>query len=297
MIIWLCFLAAFATKIPMFPLHIWLPEAHVEASTTGSVILAALLLKLGTYGFLRWVLTMMPVASHQLIPLILTFALVAIVFTSFTTSRQVDLKKILAYSSCGHMNLLIVGLLSSNLTAIAGSIIMHISHGFVSAGLFIFVGQLYERFYTRNIKYLRGLASPLPLFGTVFLLFTLANISVPGSLNFIAEIMVFIGTFTKNTWVASLAATGVFLGATYSLWLATRVLFGSVSLYIQGFNDMNMRELVNQFSLIVPVALFGFYPQPMCWCIFPSLHFWLIHLAIVQADRCCVSYDSRCKNS
>jgi len=158
---------------------------------------------------------MMPVASHQLIPLILTFALVAIVFTSFTTSRQVDLKKILAYSSCGHMNLLIVGLLSSNLTAIAGSIIMHISHGFVSAGLFIFVGQLYERFYTRNIKYLRGLASPLPLFGTVFLLFTLANISVPGSLNFIAEIMVFIGTFTKNTWVASLADKPVILRSNF----------------------------------------------------------------------------------
>jgi NADH:ubiquinone oxidoreductase subunit 4 (subunit M) len=194
-----------------------LPEAHVEAPTSGSVILAALLLKIGTYGFLRFVLTMMPVASNQLIPLILTLALVAIVFTSFTTSRQVDLKKILAYASIGHMNLLVVGLLSSNLTAIAGSILMHLSHGFVSAGLFIFVGQLVDRFYTRNIKYLRGLAGNLPIASTLFLLLTFANISVPGSFNFIAEILILMGAFTTNTWVASVAATAVLLGASYSL--------------------------------------------------------------------------------
>jgi NADH-ubiquinone oxidoreductase chain 4 len=177
---------------------------------------------------------MMPVAAHQLIPFILTLAVSAIIFTSFTTSRQVDLKKILAYASIGHMNILVVGLLSSNLTAIAGSILMHISHGFVSAGLFIFVGQLYDRFYTRNIKYLRGLAGPMPITGTIFLLLTLCNISVPGSFNFVAEILIFMGAFATNTWVASCAATGVFLGATYSIWLATRVLFGSASLYIQG---------------------------------------------------------------
>lgn len=141
----------------------------------------------------------MPVASHQLIPLIFTFALLAIVFTSFTASRQVDLKKILAYASCGHMNLLIIGLFSSNLTAIAGALIMHLSHGFVAAGLFIFIGNLADRFYTRNIKYLRGLSGPLPLIGTLFLFFTFSNISVPGSLNFVAEILIFIGSFTKQS--------------------------------------------------------------------------------------------------
>lgn len=273
-VVWFALVAAFATKIPMFPLHIWLPEAHVEAPTTGSVILAALLLKLGTYGLIRWLLPIMPVASHQLIPFILTFALLAIVFTSVTASRQVDLKKILAYASCGHMNLLIIGLFSSNLTAIAGALIMHLSHGFVAAGLFIFIGHLADRFYTRNIKYLRGLSGPLPLIGTLFL---------TGSLNFVAEILIFIGSFTKQSWVSSCAATGVFLGATYSLWLATRIIFGSLSLYIQGWNEMNWRECFTQATLLLPIAVFGFYPMPMCFCILPSLHFWFMNLAIVLA--------------
>lgn len=179
------------------------------------------------------------------------------------------------------MNLLIIGLFSSNLTAIAGALIMHISHGFVAAGLFIWIGHLADRFYTRNIKYLRGLSGPLPLLGTLFLFFTFANMSVPGSLNFVAEILIFIGSFTKQSWVSSCAATGVFLGATYSLWLATRILFGYLSLYIQGWNEMNWREFFTQATLLLPIAVFGFYPMPMCFCIFPSLHFWFIHLAIV----------------
>lgn len=158
---------------------------------------------------------------------------------------------------------------------------MHISHGFVAAGLFIWIGHLADRFYTRNIKYLRGLSGPLPLLGTLFLFFTFANMSVPGSLNFVAEILIFIGSFTKQSWVSSCAATGVFLGATYSLWLATRILFGYLSLYIQGWNEMNWREFFTQATLLLPIAVFGFYPMPMCFCIFPSLHFWFIHLAIV----------------
>lgn len=155
MVVWLAFFAAFATKIPIFPLYIWLPEAHVEATTSGSIILAALLLKIGTYGLIRFSLTIMPVASLLFTPLIMTGGLLAIVFTSFTSTRQLDLKKLLAYVSIVHMNALIIGLLSSNLTAAAGAIIMFICHGFVSSGLFLFVGQLYDRFYTRNIKYLR----------------------------------------------------------------------------------------------------------------------------------------------
>lgn len=261
-LLWLAFFASFAVKIPMVPFHIWLPEAHVEAPTAGSVLLAGILLKLGGYGFLRFSLPMFPEASEYFTPLVYTMSVVAILYTSLTTIRQTDLKRIIAYSSVAHMNFVTLGIFSGNIQGIEGSILLMLSHGIVSSALFLCVGVLYDRHKTRMLKYYSGLVQMMPIFGVIFLLFTMANISLPGTSSFIGEFLVLVGAFQSNTSVAFLATTGIILGAAYSLWLYNRVAFGNLKVeHISEFSDVTRRE----FAVFVPfvfLALFmGIYPE------------------------------------
>jgi proton-translocating NADH-quinone oxidoreductase chain M len=260
-LLWLAFFASFAVKVPMVPVHIWLPEAHVEAPTAGSVLLAGILLKLGTYGFLRFSIPMFPDATIYFTPLIYTMSVIAIIYTSLTTLRQIDLKKIIAYASVGHMNFVTLGMFSLNVQGIEGSILVMLSHGIVSSALFLCVGVLYDRHKTRIIKYYRGMTITMPIFATIFLLFTLANISVPGTSSFIGEFLILIGTFQSNTLVTVLASTGIILGAAYSIWLYNRVSFGTLTNYISNFNDVNKREMMIFVPFIILTLLMGIYPN------------------------------------
>jgi proton-translocating NADH-quinone oxidoreductase chain M len=261
-LLWLAFFASFAVKVPMVPVHIWLPEAHVEAPTAGSVILAGILLKLGTYGFLRFSIPMFPEATLYFTPLIFTLSVIAILYTSCTTLRQVDLKKIIAYSSVAHMNFVTIGLFSLNIQGIEGSLMLMLSHGFVSSALFLCVGVLYDRHHTRLVRYYGGLASTMPVFCTIFLFFTLANMSFPGTSSFVGEFLVLVGAFQSNTFVATLAATGMVLAAAYSLWLYNRVAFGNLKPhFIATYSDCNRRELYIFAPFVIAVLWMGVYPQ------------------------------------
>lgn len=260
-LLWLTFFASFAVKVPMVPVHIWLPEAHVEAPTAGSVLLAGILLKLGTYGFLRFSLPLFPYASVYFTPLVFTMSVIAIIYTSLTTIRQIDLKKIIAYASVGHMNFVTIGLFSFNIQAIEGSILIMLSHGLVSSALFMCVGILYDRYKTRIIKYYRGLALTMPIFAVFFLFFTLANISFPGTFSFVGEFLTLLGAFQANTTVTLLAATGMILGAAYSMWLYNRISFGSITSYLNYFNDVTAREFYMLLPFVFLVVLFGIYPD------------------------------------
>jgi proton-translocating NADH-quinone oxidoreductase chain M len=261
-LLWLAFFASFAVKVPMVPVHIWLPEAHVEAPTAGSVILAGILLKLGTYGFLRFSIPMFPEATLYFTPFIYTLSVVAIVYTSLTTIRQIDLKKIIAYSSVAHMNFVTIGLFSLNVQGIEGSILLMLSHGLVSSALFLCVGALYDRHKTRLVKYYGGLALVAPIFSVIFLFFTLANMSLPGSSSFIGEFLILVGAFQKNTLIATLAAIGMILGAAYSLWLYNRVVFGNFKPnFINAFSDLNRREFFIFVPFVIGVLWMGIYPE------------------------------------
>ncbi len=263
-LLWLGFFLSFAVKVPMVPFHIWLPEAHVEAPTAGSVLLAGILLKLGTYGFIRFSLPFFPDASVYFTPLIYTLSIIAVVYTSLTTLRQIDLKKIIAYSSVAHMGLVTIGLFTFNTQGIVGSLIIMISHGFVSSALFLCVGVLYDRYHTRVIKYYQGLATPMPIFATVFLFFTMANLAFPGTSSFVGEMLILFGAFQHNIPVAILAASGMVLGAAYSVWLANRILFGpTYSLLINSWTDMNLREFMIFLPLIIMTLFLGIYPAPI----------------------------------
>lgn len=268
-VLWLCFFASFAVKVPMVPAHIWLPEAHVEAPTAGSVLLAGILLKMGTYGLIRFSLPMFPDAMVYFQPLVYLISLVGIVYAALTTIRQIDLKKIIAYSSVGHMNFVTLGIISNNLYGIEGSIFLMISHGLVSTALFLSVGLLYERYHTRLVLYYGGLAYGMPLFSVFFLLFTLANVSLPGTSSFIGEFLVLLGTYQVHSSVTFVATTGVILGAVYAMWLYNRIVFGYLRIsFISKFSDLNAKEVYLFCVLTFGIFYIGIYPS----CILESLH-------------------------
>lgn len=261
-IVWLAFFCSFAVKVPMVPVHIWLPEAHVEAPTAGSVILAGILLKMGTYGLIRFSLPMLPYGTEYFVPLVYTISVIGIIYSSCTTIRQIDLKKIIAYSSVAHMNYVTIGIVSNDIQGIEGSIYMMLGHGLVSSGLFLCVGMLYERYHTRVINYYGGLIYGMPIFGVIFLILTLANVSLPGTSNFIGEFMILVGIFNKNIIVAILAAIGVILGAVYAIWLYNRVMFGILkNENITEYADVNKREFLTYMPLIVLIIILGIYPS------------------------------------
>uniref|UniRef100_UPI0031F424D8 NADH dehydrogenase subunit 4L n=1 Tax=Zygnema cf. cylindricum TaxID=3142258 RepID=UPI0031F424D8 len=271
-LLWLAFFASFAVKVPMVPVHIWLPEAHVEAPTAGSVILAGILLKLGTYGLLRFSIPMFPEASLYFTPFIYTLSVIAILYTSCTTIRQIDLKKIIAYSSVAHMNFVTIGLFSLNMQGIEGSILLMLSHGLVSSALFLCVGALYDRHKTRLVKYYGGLVSTMPIFSVLFLFFTLANMSLPGTSSFIGEFLILVGAFQRNTLIATLAAIGMILGAAYSLWLYNRVVFGAWKPnFINKFSDLNRREVFMFIPFVLGVLWMGIYPEVFLDCMHTSV--------------------------
>ncbi|KAC9268293.1 hypothetical protein E3N88_46059 [Mikania micrantha] len=270
--LWIAFFASFAVKVPMVPVHIWLPEAHVEAPTAGSVILAGILLKLGTYGFLRFSIPMFPEATLCFTPFIYTLSAIAIIYTSLTTLRQIDLKKIIAYSSVAHMNLVTIGMFSLNIQGIGGSILLMLSHGLVSSALFLCVGVLYDRHKTRLVRYYGGLVSAMPNFSTIFFFFTLANMSLPGTSSFIGEFLILVGAFQRNSLVATLAALGMILGAAYSLWLYNRVVSGNLKPdFLHKFSDLNGREVFIFIPFLVGVVWMGVYPKVFPDCMHTSL--------------------------
>ena len=262
-VLWLCFFASFAVKVPMLPVHIWLPEAHVEAPLAGSVILAGIMLKLGGYGFLRLSLPLFPYACLYFTPLVYTMSIGAIVYTSLTTLRQVDLKKVIAYSSVAHMNFITIGLFSYNTQGVLGSVFLMLSHGIVSPALFLLVGVLYDRHKTRLIRYYAGCARTMPVFALFFLFFTMANLSLPGTGSFVGEFLILTGLFQTNTFTAVLACTGTILGAAYALWLCNRVIYGYGKVYyISEQSDLTRREFWILLPFAVTVLWMGLQPEP-----------------------------------
>nr|AWI69797.1 NADH dehydrogenase subunit 4 [Augusta austrocaledonica] len=260
--LWIASFASFAVKVPMVPVHIWLPEAHVEAPTAGSVILAGIPLKLGTYGFLRFSIPMFPEATLCFTPFIYTPSAIAIIYTSSTTLRQIDLKKIIAYSSVAHMNLVTIGMFSPNIQGIGGSILPMSSHGLVSSALFLCVGVLYDRHKTRLVRYYGGSVSTMPNLPTIFFSFTLANMSSPGTSSFIGEFLILVGAFQRNSLVATLAALGMILGAAYSLWLYNRAVSGNLKPdFLHKFSDPNGREVSIFIPFFVGVVRMGVHPK------------------------------------
>jgi NADH-quinone oxidoreductase subunit M len=246
----------------MWPVHTWLPDAHVEAPTAGSVILAAILLKMGGYGFLRFSLPMFPDASAQLAPLIYTLSVVAIVYTSLVALMQEDMKKLIAYSSVAHMGFVTMGIFAVTAQGVAGGIFQMVSHGIVSAALFLCVGIVYDRMHTREIAAYGGLVNRMPLYAFVFMVFTLANVGLPGTSGFVGEFLSLIGTFRVNTWVATLATIGTILSAAYALWLYRKIIFGKLekpSLF--NIKDIGWREIAIMAPLVILTIVFGVYPK------------------------------------
>ncbi|NGO50506.1 NADH-quinone oxidoreductase subunit M [Allomesorhizobium camelthorni] len=262
--LWLAFFASFAVKMPMWPVHTWLPDAHVEAPTAGSVILAAILLKMGGYGFLRFSLPMFPDASLYFQPLIFALSVVAIIYTSLVALMQEDMKKLIAYSSVAHMGFVTMGIFAMNQEGIQGSIFQMLSHGLVSGALFLCVGVIYDRMHTREIAAYGGLVNNMPKYAAVFMIFTMANVGLPGTSGFVGEFLTLLGVFRVNTWVALFAATGVILSAAYALWLYRKVIFGVLSKEsLKGLLDLSTREKVVIYPLVVLVIFFGVYPAPI----------------------------------
>ena len=263
-LLWLAFFSSFAVKTPMWPVHTWLPDAHVEAPTAGSVLLAAILLKMAGYGFIRFSLGLFPIASEYFVPLIYTLSLIAIVYTSLVALMQEDMKKLIAYSSVAHMGFVTLGIFTMTQQGIEGSIFQMISHGLVSAALFLCVGVVYERFHTRLISKYGGLVSIMPKFAIVFMVFTLGALGLPGTSGFVGEFLVLMGTFKKNFLVATIASLGVILGAAYMLWLYKRIIFGEIiNNEIKSMVDLKIFEIIILFSLVIPIIFFGFHPAPL----------------------------------
>jgi len=262
--LWLALFAAFAVKIPMWPFHTWLPDAHVEAPTAGSVVLAAVLLKMGAYGFLRFSIPMLPDATAYFTPLVFSLSVVAIIYTSLVALMQEDMKKLIAYSSVAHMGFVTIGIFSFTVQGVEGGLIVMLSHGLVSGALFLVVGVVYDRIHSRLIERYGGLVHRMPVYAATFMIFTLANVGLPGTSGFVGEFLVLVGIFQVNTWVAMLATTGIVLSAAYALWLYRRVIFGTLGKAdLADILDMNKREILIFAPLLALVILFGVYPAPL----------------------------------
>ena len=271
-LLFLAFFASFAVKMPMWPVHTWLPDAHVQAPTAGSVVLASILLKMGGYGFLRFSLPMFPVGSEVIGPLVLWLSAIAIVYTSLVALVQEDMKKLIAYSSVAHMGYVTMGIFAANQQGVDGAIFQMISHGFVSGALFLCVGVIYDRMHTRDIDAYGGLVNRMPAYALIFMLFTMANVGLPGTSGFIGEFLTLVGVFQVNTWVAAVAASGVILSASYGLWLYRRVVMGDlIKESLRSITDMGRREKWIFAPLVVATILFGVYPAPILDTIGPSV--------------------------
>ena len=263
-LLWLAFFISFAVKTPMWPVHTWLPDAHVEAPTAGSVLLAAILLKMAGYGFIRFSVGLFPIASEYFIPLIYFLSLVAIIYASFVALMQEDMKKLIAYSSVAHMGFVTLGIFTFTQQGLEGSIFQMISHGLVSAALFLSVGVIYERTHTRLISNYGGLVSVMPKYSVVLMVFTLGAIGLPGTSGFIGEFLILVGTFKKSFLVATIASLGVILAAAYMLWLYKRIIFGEIlKNELKKMMDLNKSEIFVLSSLVFPIIFFGFYPEPL----------------------------------
>ena len=263
-LLWLAFFSAFAVKTPMWPVHTWLPDAHVEAPTAGSVILAAILLKMAGYGFIRFSLGLFPNASEYFVPLVFFLSLVAIIYTSLVALMQEDMKKLIAYSSVAHMGFVTLGIFTFTQQGIEGSIYQMISHGLISAALFFCVGVLYDRMHTRLINQYGGIVSIMPRFAILFMIFTLGAVGLPGTTGFVGEFLILIGVFKKTFLIAVIASLGVILAAAYMLWLYKRVVFGEIQNEdLKKMIDLNYSEIIILWALAIPTIFFGFYPDPL----------------------------------
>ena len=296
-LMWLAFFASFAVKMPMWPVHTWLPDAHVQAPTAGSVVLAAILLKMGGYGFLRFSLPMFPIASDFLTPLVFWMSAIAIVYTSLVALAQKDMKKLIAYSSVAHMGYVTLGIFAANQQGIDGAIFQMLSHGFISGALFLCVGVIYDRMHTRDIDAYGGVINNMPSYALVFLFFTMANVGLPGTSGFVGEFLTLVGIFKVNTWVALFAASGVILSATYALWLYRRVVLGDlIKESLKSITDMTSRERMIFAPLVAMTLLLGVYPALILDIIGPSVaalvetyhsnvaDHWIIHSATSTAS-------------
>ena len=262
--LWLAFFASFAVKMPMWPLHTWLPDAHVEAPTGGSVILAAILLKMGGYGFLRFSLPMFPVASHDFAPLVFVMSVIAIIYTSLVALAQEDVKKLIAYSSVAHMGYVTLGIFTFTSQGIDGAIFQMLSHGIVSAALFLCVGVVYDRMHTREISAYGGLVDRMPIYAVIFMVFTMANVGLPGTSGFVGEFLTLLGAFKANTTVAAFATIGVILSAAYALYLYRRMIFGVLEkASLKDILDVNAREIAILAPLVILTIFFGIYPSAL----------------------------------
>jgi len=262
--LWMAFFASFAVKMPMWPVHTWLPDAHVEAPTAGSVILAGVLLKMGGYGFLRFSLPMFPMATDMFTELVFVLSVVAIIYTSLVALAQEDMKKLIAYSSVAHMGFVTMGIFATTQQGIQGAIFQMLSHGWISGALFLCVGVIYDRMHTREIAAYGGLANRMPIYAAVFMLFTMANVGLPGTSGFVGEFLTIIGTFQVSTWTALLAATGVILSACYALTLYRKISFGELeNEALQSITDMNSREIAVIAAPVAATIIFGVWPAPI----------------------------------
>ena len=293
-LLFLAFFASFAVKMPMWPVHTWLPDAHVQAPTAGSVVLAAILLKMGGYGFLRFSLPMFPVASDILSPLVFWMSAIAIVYTSLVALAQSDMKKLIAYSSVAHMGYVTMGIFTANQQGIDGAIFQMLSHGFISGALFLCVGVIYDRMHTREIDAYGGLVNRMPAYALVFMFFTMANVGLPGTSGFIGEFLTLMGIFQVNTWIAAIATTGVILSAAYALWLYRRVVMGElVKEALKSITDMSGRERAIFAPLIAATLILGVYPALVTDIIGPTVKALITdyHAALPAADAAQVALN------
>ena len=283
-LLWLAFFASFAVKMPMWPVHTWLPDAHVQAPTAGSVVLAAILLKMGGYGFLRFSLPMFPVGSDIMAPLVLWMSAIAIVYTSLVALVQDDMKKLIAYSSVAHMGFVTMGIFTFNQQGLDGAIFQMLSHGFISGALFLCVGVIYDRMHTREIDAYGGLVNRMPAYAMIFMFFTMANVGLPGTSGFVGEFLTLMGVFQVNTWVALVATTGVIFSAGYALWLYRRVVMGDlIKESLKSITDMTTRERAIFAPLVFMTILLGVYPSLVTDIIGPSVTALVIHVEAAQA--------------